>query len=210
MSACTCGACISGTLSPRTVALLKEAANVAADTIRESLQDFPENQTMHDPDVYLINFLPTTMRLEMDKKVIIGFANYIETIAYVLSQKQFPKPSMITACVRCVPGTDLEASTYFQSQGGLPEYVLDAILETASAMECSQNTSVTDTHSSPACANDHQWDYLREVLFASSSVWPCGPYSMLHGGADEDEDEGWVFYDTSQWKPPPPPPPPSQ
>lgn len=63
---------------------------------------------MHDPDVYLINFLPPDMRMEVEKDVIIGFTNYIETVAYLLEQNQLPKPRMITSCVKCVPNTNKE------------------------------------------------------------------------------------------------------
>jgi len=44
------------------------------------------------------------------------------------------------------------------------------------------------------------WEYVRQMLLSEASVWPCGPYPML----DEDEDgngDGWVHYDTSNWKP---------
>lgn len=63
---------------------------------------------MHDPDVYLINFLPPDMRMEVEKDLIVGFTNYIETVAYLLQQNQLPKPRMITSCVKCVPNTNKE------------------------------------------------------------------------------------------------------
>jgi len=177
--------------------LLLEASNVAADIIRESLLDYPENGAMHDPDVYLLNYLPIETRLEVEKPFIVGFSNYIETIAYLLKQGQLPRPSMMNSCVSFVPGTDKGASVYFASKGGLPEYVLDAILDASRE----GNMSQSELEKLPECANDDQWDYLKEILLSGSSVWPCGPYSIL-GEDDNPDDEGWVFYDTSNWKPP--------
>ncbi|WPT13300.1 hypothetical protein PSENEW3_00001142 [Picochlorum sp. SENEW3] len=195
MSFCSCHACIGGCLSPRTRLLMLETANVSADLLRESLSEYPEAQAMHDPDVYLINFLPPDMRMEVEKDLIVGFTNYIETVAYLLQQNQLPKPRMITSCVKCVPNTNKEASALFASKGGLSEYCLDAVLDA-----CGNFQNVAGLDSLPECANDYQWDYLREVLFANSEIWPCGPYSMFDASGEQDDD-GWVHYDTSNWKP---------
>lgn len=45
--------------------------------------------------------------------------------------------------------------------------------------------------------NTDGWDFVREVLFAESSFWPCGPYPM----EEDNADDGWTYYDTSNWKP---------
>lgn len=51
-----------------------------------------------------------------------------------------------------------------------------------------------------------QFQLLRQQLFANSDFWPCGPYSFddeewaQQGG--EGGDDGWVHYDTSNWRPP--------
>lgn len=47
-----------------------------------------------------------------------------------------------------------------------------------------------------------QWQLLRQQLFSNSEFWPCGPYPY----DDEQEEgadagDGWVHYDTSNWKP---------
>lgn len=87
------------------------------------------------------------------------------------------------------------ASALFASKGGLSEYCLDAVLDA-----CGNFQNVAGLDSLPECANDYQWDYLREVLFANSEIWPCGPYSMFDASGEQDDD-GWVHYDTSNWKP---------
>ena len=36
--------------------------------------------------------------MEVEKKFVIGFANYMKTVAYLLGQGQLPKPSMVAMC----------------------------------------------------------------------------------------------------------------
>lgn len=46
-----------------------------------------------------------------------------------------------------------------------------------------------------------QWEIIRQQLFCNSDFWPCGPYP-LDDEDEADDGEGWVYYDTSNWKPP--------
>jgi hypothetical protein len=61
----------------------------------------------------------------------------------------------------------------------------------------------------PSCSNDDQFQLLRQQLFCNSDFWPCGPYGFDDeegeggwGGGGAGADDGWVHYDTSNWKPP--------
>jgi hypothetical protein len=54
-----------------------------------------------------------------------------------------------------------------------------------------------------------QFQLLRQQLFCNSDFWPCGPYGFDDeegeggwGGGGAGADDGWVHYDTSNWKPP--------
>ena len=61
---------------------------------------------VHDPQVFLLNYLPADLRMEVHKQFADGFANCMDSIAYVLKQGQPPKPRMVAQCARVVPGTD--------------------------------------------------------------------------------------------------------
>lgn len=59
---------------------------------------------------------------------------------------------------------------------------------------------------SSSCAG--KWDIVRQQIFCNSDFWPCGPYPMdgeeEDGAPYADDGDGWVHYDTSNWKPPAP------
>ena len=63
---------------------------------------------LHDPEVYLFNFLPHDLRMEVEKKFAHGYGNYMDAVAYLLGQGQLPKPRMLKMCALVVPGTDKE------------------------------------------------------------------------------------------------------
>ena len=122
----------------------------------------------------------------------------MDSIAYLLKQGQLPKPRMVAQCAPILPGIDKEASKFYLSNRGVAEYALDAVL--AQCETTAGEGSVVGP--GPECALDGKWELLRQHLFSNSEFWPCGPYPMDdEGGAGEDND-GWVYYDNSNWKPP--------
>lgn len=110
-----------------------------------------------------------------------------------------------------VRNANKEAIKHYFEAGGAAEYAIDAAIALCEDSNLSQ--MVPQTNSSPAdgalppCSNDGQWQLLRQQIFSNSSFWPNGPYPMedeLEGGAEDggNMDDGWVYYDTSNWKPP--------
>ena len=49
------------------------------------------------------------------------------------------------------------------------------------------------------CAEN--FDLVRQTLFQSAAVWPCGPYALEQEPVQGSGDD-WVYYDTSTWAPP--------
>jgi hypothetical protein len=58
----------------------------------------------------------------------------------------------------------------------------------------------------PFVPDADQYQVLRQHLFANSDFLPCGPYGFddveQDWGQEGAADDGWVHYDTSNWKPP--------
>ena len=167
-------------------------------------------QPCHDPEVYLLNYVPPELRIEVHKAFADGYANIMDSIAYVLKQGQLPKPRMVAQCASILPGVDKEATKFFLNHGGVAEYALDAVLSQCESPGSSTNDDDDDvgdgtasSSSGPVCVNDANWELLRQHLFSNSEFWPCGPYPMDdEGGEDGDGGDGWTYYDTSNWKPP--------
>lgn len=152
-------------------------------------------QSLHDPEVYLLDYVPPELRIEVKKAFADGYANCMDSIAYLLKQGQAPKPKMVAQCASIVPGADKEATRKYFELGGLPEYALDAVLA-----QCETGTGESEVPeaSGPVCGNDGNWELLRQHLFSNSGFWPCGPYPMDDEGGD-DSGDGWTYYDTSNW-----------
>lgn len=90
------------------------------------------------------------------------------------------------------------SSQFYFSNRGTAEYPLDAVLG-----QCEEASStIRDDQDLPTCSNDATWEILRQQLFCNSDFWPCGPYPLDDEGYDDTGDDGWVYYDTSNWKPP--------
>lgn len=118
-----------------------------------------------------------------------------------------PKPRLVVASAPAVRGADKVALEFYLSHAGLGEYAVDAVLAQCENSPLGASTANGDGDSTfpPACANDGTWAILRQQIFSNSSFWPCGPYPMNDdGGFAEGEvaDDGWVHYDTSNWRPP--------
>lgn len=95
------------------------------------------------------------------------------------------------------------ATSFYLQNEGKAEYALDAVLAQCEASEAEGGAPAA----LPQCASDAQWQLLRQQLFSNSEFWPCGPYPMDDeaeddGGGGADNGDGWVHYDTSNWKPP--------
>lgn len=65
-----------------------------------------EADSLHDPQVYLLDFVPGELRMEVAKPFVVGFANCMATMSYLLRQGQFPRPSLVRQCSGIVPGLD--------------------------------------------------------------------------------------------------------
>ncbi|PRW32670.1 ankyrin repeat family [Chlorella sorokiniana] len=219
---CSCGACLNGALSPRMACRLKRTAPGCSDMIIESIS-WPGEGPVHDPQVYMLDYVPPELRIEVTRQFVVGFANCMAAAGYLVSQGQLPKPRLLAQMLTIVPGLDKASSKYYLSRGGTAEYALDALLARVEEEHegLGDGSFVQDEANSkalqalPLCRNDDQFQLLRQQLFCNSDFWPCGPY-----GFDEDEeaggwtgesgaadDDGWVHYDTSNWKPPGPPSP---
>lgn len=61
---------------------------------------------LHDPRVYLLDYVPVELRLEVSRKFVIGFANCMATMAYLLRQGQLPRPNLIRMTLGVLPGLD--------------------------------------------------------------------------------------------------------
>lgn len=215
---CTCGACIAGILSPRMAYRLEKTASAASEMVKDSM-DFNGEGPVHDPDVYLFDYVPPELRIEVTRQFCVGFANCMAAAAYLCKQKQLPKPRLLSQMLGIVPGLNKSASRFYLEKNGFPEYALDAVLARVeeehevggdgSFVQDEANAAALETM--PVCRNDDQFQLLRQQLFANSDFWPCGPY-----GFDDEEEaaqgagaqgggaasDGWTYYDTSNWKPP--------
>ncbi|KAL6768889.1 hypothetical protein ACKKBF_B16635 [Auxenochlorella protothecoides x Auxenochlorella symbiontica] len=202
---CQSGQCIQGVLSPRMGLRLQEFATAASGMVGDSWPKSHAGGSLHDPSVYLLDYVPVDLRLEVSHAFVVGFSNCMATFAYLLRQKQFPKPALIRQCIGFVPGLDKGATASYFQAGGRPEYAIDAVLarceedvvEAASLGMVEDGVLQEALEALPACPMDDRFDLVRQALFQNSAVWPCGPYSM-----DEEQyqgDDGWVHYDTSGW-----------
>lgn len=61
---------------------------------------------MHDPQVFLFDYVPPELRMEVAKPFVVGYANCMATVAYLLRQGQLPKPRLVKQCAGIVPGVD--------------------------------------------------------------------------------------------------------
>lgn len=213
---CSCKQCVAGVLSPRTAYRLEHTAQICRELIMETQEEvFRNHKVVHDPPVFLFEYMSPEFRLESVPQLARGYANCFATAAWALKQRQLPKPSLITQCASIVPGIDKEDSKYyFQTCGGYAEFCLDALLsrcteEQESAGDglfLSDEDSKAAYRALPACINDDNFDELRLELFQQSEFWPSGPYDMDGGGGGGGgagaADDGWVHYDTSNWRPP--------
>lgn len=173
---------------------------LSSSNIQNDIFIFTEGQSLHDPEVYLLDYCPPELRIEVSKQFALGYANFMDSIAYLLKQGQLPKPRMVAQCAPILPGVDKEASKIYLSANGVAEYALDAVLA-----QCeSSGGEASAAGPGPECALDGKWELLRQHLFSNSEFWPCGPYPMDDEGGDVGEDggDGWVYYDNSNWKPP--------
>lgn len=153
MNTCSCGQCLGTFLSPRTVESIKESCVTSADLIKESIASlFPEadDRPIHDPPVFLLDYVPPELRLEVTRRFVEGFATSMGVITYVLRQGQVPKPSMLSRCSNFAPGVDKEAYAYYVKNGGTMEYVLDAVISQCQDIKMGDNDL-------PICKNDCEW-----------------------------------------------------
>ena len=95
------------------------------------------------------------------------------------------------------------------SKGGAAEYPLDAVLGQCEEAAAGGQELTPAAAALPECATDGRWDVVRQQLFCTSEFWPSGPYAMdgddgygEDAGGGVDGGDGWVHYDTSNWKPP--------
>jgi hypothetical protein len=116
------------------------------------MPSFPaDGSSIHDPPVFLLDYVPPELRMEVSRAFVEGFANCMDTVAYVLRQGQVPKPRVVAQCTAYAPGLDKQASKYYLNNGGVAEYALDAVLaqcEEAAAQGDATNEAV------PRCSND--------------------------------------------------------
>ncbi len=186
------------------------------------------NQPLHDPEVFLLDFVPPAPRHAVAPAFAAGFANCVAAVAYLLAQGQAPRPRLVAQLAAVVPGLDRAATAAFFAGGGRAEHVLDAVVaqceadaRDAAARGGGASGNGAAAAALPACARDGRWELVRQQLFSASEEWPMGPYTL--GGEDAGADD-WVHYDTSNWVPPaaaaagangvaktpPPPPPPAR
>jgi hypothetical protein len=122
-----------------------------------------------------------------------------------------PLPPRCAACSNAAfsPARALCSATAFYLQHeGKAEYALDAVLAQCEASGEGEGgggaTAAAALEAAPPCASDGAWELVRQQVFSNSEFWPCGPYPLDDeaeaGGADDGD--GWVHYDTSNWKPP--------
>ena len=164
---------------------------------------------MHDPPVYLLDFLPPDLRLVVEPQVAAGWAAMFGVLAYLLGQRQLPKARLVPMCAGAAPGVDGIAAKRLLAVGGLPEFSLDALLAAAEEEAAGASALGGSGGGQPpaACANDDAFDLLRQHLFCDSNVWPCGPYVMDGGEGGEygEADDGWVSAARRVQLPRPPP-----
>ncbi|PSC68664.1 ankyrin repeat family [Micractinium conductrix] len=211
---CTCGQCVGGILSPRMAYRLDKTAAASADLSLDSLAGaFRGDHAAHDPEIFLLYYCPPELRVEVSRPFAAGFANAMAAAGYLARQRQLPKPRMVAQMMSIVPGLDKGASKAFLERGGCAEYALDAVLariEEEMEGQGDGSFAADEEHAKalaalPQCRNDEEFQLLRQQLFSNSDFWPCGPYPFdeeEHEGAGVVGDDGWVHYDTSNWKPP--------
>ncbi|KAI7843535.1 hypothetical protein COHA_002777 [Chlorella ohadii] len=91
---------------------------------------------VHDPEVYMLDFAPPELRIEVTRQFVVGFANCMAAAGYLVSQGQLPKPRLLAQMLTIVPNLDKAASKHYLSRGGTAEYALDALLFLICAAYC--------------------------------------------------------------------------
>lgn len=61
---------------------------------------------MHDPEIYLFDYVPPELRVEVARAFCVGFANCMAAAAYLAKQRQLPKPRLLAQMISIVPGLD--------------------------------------------------------------------------------------------------------
>lgn len=85
---------------------MSQASATAAEMVRDSMPQFPPDGALHDPEVFLLDFVPPECRLEVVKPFAEGFANCFDIVQYLLKQQQTPKPRLVGQMAGVVPGLD--------------------------------------------------------------------------------------------------------
>ncbi|KAJ7284692.1 hypothetical protein C8J57DRAFT_1053132 [Mycena rebaudengoi] len=209
---CTCGACLGGWLSPRTVMRLQGEAEMAYDMARETI-DMEQMERGVPLDALSIEYNPILCYIPLQlwpavyKTFIVGYGVVMKAIAQVLSRSIIPTEAAV--CHELQNGQleyfDTQAAQFYFNKGGLVIYALDAIIDKASD-EMDSGFDVYDDDEAmlnlTPCQNDREFGIVRKNM-GLDLLKRWGPYSTKptelmtldrdkdesDEGGEEDEDE---------------------
>ncbi|KAF7375117.1 Ankyrin repeat family protein [Mycena sanguinolenta] len=205
---CTCGNCLEGWLSPRTLIRLKDEAEMAFDTAQETIeieQMIPKEplQPLSIEMNPILCYIPRRLWHETYKTFILGYGHVMTSIAQLLSRSILPTKSTVIAQLQNgqLQYFDVQAAKFYFDKGGLVEHALAAIIGNAEASFVDLSGTDFDIYrdddrflKTPACANDREFGIVRlNMGLDPTKSW--GPYGSLHEqtqmaiDSDEDEDE---------------------
>ncbi|KAJ7178749.1 hypothetical protein C8R43DRAFT_871920 [Mycena crocata] len=193
---CTCGRCIGGWLSPRTLIRLKGESQMVSGV----------PLTPEDVDIYAtaLTYIPLHLRRELFKTFIVGYAAVMKAIALILDRGALPTDAAVHAELQN-GGIDFfaaQAAQFYFKKGGQVAYALAAVVNSAQdELEAGAfsltaedlglvGTALVDQltelftederiREAPECANDREWDIVKKNVGLDplqDGGW--GPYSL--------------------------------
>ncbi|KAJ7187765.1 hypothetical protein C8R46DRAFT_1052489 [Mycena filopes] len=192
---CTCGRCAGGWLSPRMRFSLEVDAAFWADSMPMEFDTFSEGQPSNPGDMMdnPSRFIPPSLRPNFYLSFYKGYCDVLRAVYLLLSNtNQILSVATVTPFL-----TNDDDSRFFFQNGGRTEFAFDAITQGAKDASSLCDNTMTDTFgddwaSLPTCANDLEFQLVREMLgLHIDGEW--GPYDDIHvgvGPADSDEESG--------------------
>ncbi|KAJ7721720.1 hypothetical protein DFH07DRAFT_760315 [Mycena maculata] len=209
---CTCGKCLDGWLSPRTLRRLIDEADMAYDTAWETVdmeQMVPRKPLSAQSIEFnpILGHIPKRLWTEMYKTFILGYGGVMKAIAQLLGRDVLPTEATVRTELQDgqIDYEYVRAAQFYFQKGGRVEYALDAVTDNAKCSFLDLEGTDMDIYAdneeylkTPTCDNDREFDIVRKKIgLDPMRVW--GPYSMspqqTHWNMDDsdnsDEDEHW-------------------
>ncbi|KAJ7736870.1 ankyrin repeat family protein [Mycena metata] len=191
---CTCGQCAGGWLSPRMRFRLETDAVFWADSMPMNFSSFSKGQALNPSDMMdnPSDFIPPSLHSSFYLSFYKGYCNVLRAIYLLLSTTD--EVLSAAGVLRFTENAD-----FFFQKGGRVEFAFDSITHCAQEQSPLGDDTFADTFnddypdwaSRPTCANDLEFQLVRQKI-GLNRMQQWGPYYDFGGGGmdvdDEDDD----------------------